>query len=182
MYPYMEQLALWLSFAMMKKEKTAYVFFNDGDSKMDHLKRIGKTGGIYPIESNNTDSVLNVMHTARSNGYGGDIAENNIEALLVAQKLGTPSSELIMIVDNYSCIKDIRLLPEVTKPVHIILCGVNVVTGINPDYLWVAYKTKGSIHTIEDDITDLGTLMEGKTITIRGRTYKLLSNSFFEIK
>jgi hypothetical protein len=182
MYPYMEQLAMWLSFAMMRKENNAFVFFNDGDRTMDYLKRIGKTGGIYAIESNNTDSVLRVMHTARGSGNGGDDAENNIEALIVAQKLGQPSSELIMIADNYSCIKDIRLLSEVTKPVHIILCGVNVLTGINPDYLWVAYKTKGTIHTIEDDITDLGTLMEGKTITIKGRTYKLLSNRFFEIK
>jgi hypothetical protein len=182
MYPYMEQLALWLSFAIMREEKNAFVFFNDGNMTMDYLKRIGKTGGIYAIESNNTDSVLSVMQTARYSGNGGDAPENNIEALIVAQKLGQPSSELIMIVDNYSSIKDIRLLPEITKPVHIVLCGVNVLTGINPDYLWVAYKTKGSIHTIEDDITDLGTLMEGKTITIRGRTYKLLSNRFFEIK
>lgn len=182
MYPYLEQLALWLSFDLMKKEKNAYVFFNDGDRKMDYQKRIGNTGGIYTTESTVIDSVVGVMHTAMNSGSGGDGAENNIEALLIAQKLGQPSSEIIMIVDNYSCIKDIRLLPDVTKPVHIILCGVNVLTGINPDYLWVAYKTKGTIHTIEDDITDLGSMMEGKIITIRGRTYKLLSNRFFEIK
>ncbi len=182
MYPYMEQLALWLSFEMMKKEKNAYVFFNDGDWKRDYQKVMGQTGGIYTTESMVADSVISLMHLAMNTGFGGDQAENNIEALLMAQKLGQPSSQILMIVDNYSCIKDIRLLPQVTKPVHIILCGVNVLTGINPDYLWVAYKTKGTIHTIEDDITDLGSMMEGKTITIRGRTYKLLSNRFFEIK
>ena len=36
-------------------------------------------------------------------------------------------------------------------------------------------------HTNEDDIMDIGATVDGETITIKGRTYQLLNNRFFEI-
>jgi hypothetical protein len=71
-------------------------------------------------------------------------------------------------------------LSDIDKPIHVILCGVR--EQIHPDYLWLAYKTRGTLHTIEEDIMNLGAMMEGKTVTIKGRTYKLLNNRFFEMK
>jgi hypothetical protein len=182
MFPYMKELALWHALGLMKEEKNTYLFFNDGDDKPDRAKIIGKTGGIYTTQSAATDSIIGLMYEAMDNGNGGDYPENNVEALWEGQKYATSADELIMVADNYSAIKDISLLSKITKPVRVILCGVNKYGGIHPDYLWLAYKTKGSIHTIEDDIMDIGSTVEGKTITIKGRTYQLLNNRFFEIK
>jgi hypothetical protein len=182
MFPYMKELATWQALGLMKEEKNTYLFFNDGDDTPDRAKIIGKTGGIYTTQSAITDTIIQLMYEAMDNGNGGDFPENNIEALIEAQKYAESPAELIMVADNFSAIKDMVLLPKLTKPVHIILCGVNKYSGIHPDYLWLAYKTKGSIHTIEEDIMDIGKTVEGKTITIKGRVYQLLNNRFFEIK
>ncbi|MES1225235.1 MAG: hypothetical protein ABUT20_57665, partial [Bacteroidota bacterium] len=48
MNPYTQQVALWHLLEMMGKERSDYVFFNDGDNTPDNAKVIGKTGGIYP--------------------------------------------------------------------------------------------------------------------------------------
>jgi hypothetical protein len=183
MYPYMRELALWHSLEFMKDEKNVHVFFNDGDNKSDYAKAIGKTGGIYTTQSIVVDSVVNTMNKAMSNGSGGDAAENNIEALIEAEKfVQTSFKEIILIADSYSPIKDLSLLSKLNRPVRVILCGANVFTGFHPDYLWLAYKTGGSIHTIEDDIMNLSTLVQGKIFTIKGRSYKLLNDRFFEIR
>jgi hypothetical protein len=180
MYPYMKELAHWHGLGLMKAEKDAYIFFNDGNNKPDFSKQIGRTGGIYTTQSTISDSIIQLMYKAMYNGNGGDTPENNIEALLEAQKLSSSVSEIVMIADNYSSIKDLALLSDITKPIHIILCGVK--ERIHPDYLWLAYKTRGTVHTIEEDIMNLGAMMEGKTVTIKGRTYKLLNNRFFEMR
>ena len=182
MYPYMEELGLWHALEFMKEEKNTYIFFNDGDNKPDNEKIIGKTGGIYSTQNNATDTVVSLMYKAMNKGFGGDAPENNIEALLVAEKYAAPNTEIVMIADNYSAIKDINLLSKLTKPVHIILCGTSILQGIHPNYLWLAYKTHGSVHTIEEDIMNLSELVQGKIITIGGSSYKLLGNRFFEIK
>ncbi len=182
MYPYMRQLALWHTLEFMKKERNTYIFFNDGDRKLDFDKVIGRIGGIYITQKNKTDSIIRVMHYAMNRGGGGDIPENNIEALIAGEEFAIPSSEIIMIADSYSPIKDLKLLPKLNKPIHIILCGINQFDTFVPDYLWLAYKTHGSVHTIEEDIMNLAEMVEGKSTTINGRTFKLLNNRFFEVK
>jgi hypothetical protein len=48
---------------------------------------------------------------------------------------------------------------------------------INEDYLNIAYKTKGSVHTIEQDITDLMKQSTGKKFTINGVDYIIKNGS-----
>lgn len=182
MYPFMKELALWHALDFMKDEKNTYVFFNDGDDKVYFQKVIGRIGGIYMTHKNTTDTIVRIMHYAMSRGNGGEPPENNVEALIVAEQYALPFSEMVMIADSYSPIKDLVLVPKLKKPVRIILCRVNPTESIHPDYLWLAYKTRGSIHTIDEDIMNLSTLVEGDNVTVLGRTYKLLSNRFFEIR
>jgi hypothetical protein len=59
-----------------------YVFLNDGDDKSNSAKVIGSTGGVYGIAANNLNKVLATMQSAMKNGNGGDIPENDIEAIL----------------------------------------------------------------------------------------------------
>ena len=64
-------------------------------------------------------------------------------------------------------------------PVHIVLCGTE--SGVNEDYLEIAYKTKGSIHTIEQDIDDLAQLADGATITIGHYKYRVSRGKFIQV-
>jgi hypothetical protein len=84
-----------------------------------------------------------------------------------------------MIADNYAPVKDIELLKNFNKPVHIILCGAN--ESVLIDYLLIAWKTKGSIHTIEEDIVNIANMMEGQSIKINGITYKIMGGEFVRI-
>ncbi len=181
MYPYMRQLLLWHSLKMMTNENNDYVFFNDGDNKSDYSKVIGSTGGIYYTDSDSADIIIEKMNETMQNGNGGDGPENDLEALLYAQSKKNSFSELILIADNYSPVKDISLLEKLNVPVRIILCGTDW-GGINPDYIEIAYKTKGSLHTIEQDITSLGELVNGNTLTIFNQTFIFSNGKFFKQK
>jgi hypothetical protein len=182
MFPYLNQLALWLALELTKGEKNGYLFFNDGDDKPNIEKKIGKTGGIYKTQNMNVDSVIELLNEAMWNGHGGDVPENNIEALIAAEKILPQNAELIMVADALAPIKDLILWSKLTRPVRIILCGSKGFEKTHPDYLWLAYKTKGSLHTVENDISLLGEAVEGKTVKIKGRVFRVLDNAFYEIK
>ncbi|OQP56453.1 hypothetical protein [Niastella populi] len=179
MYPYTAQLLKWLQLNLTDKVKRQFVFFNDGDSKDDDKKVIGKTGGIYSVFTNKYDEIENTIITAMENGSGGDLPENNIEALIESDRICRYCDSIVMIADNWAPVKDISLLAGYHKPVKIVLCGV--FDKINKDYLKLARETRGSIHLIEEDIYSISLLKEGETIKIHGVTYKLIEGNFVDI-
>jgi hypothetical protein len=78
-------------------------------------------------------------------------------------------------------VKDIELLKNFNRPVHIVLCGSSG-GRVLLDYLAIAWKTKGSIHTMEEDITKIASMSEGESIRIGGSTYKIMGGEFVQIK
>lgn len=179
MSPYAAQLAAWYQLTYLKEKNLQFVFFNDGDNMPDSRKKIGSTGGIYYSPSNGVDSLFKTIAKVASRGSGGDCPENNMEALIKGVKVAKPYKELVMIADNYAPVKDISLLKNFNAPVHIILCGAN--NFILEDYLNIAWKTKGSIHTMEEDITRLASMSEGQEIKIGKSIYKIMGGEFVRI-
>ena len=176
------QILLWYKLTFATKDFKEFVFFNDGDYKDDKLKKTGSTGGIYYCNSVNKDSVLNTASKCSNNGSGGDIQENNIEAALYAVKMNPQIKEIIMLVDNWSPMRDYSLMHQLKIPVHVLICGKSSTTSINTDYLDLAYHTKGTVNTIEEDINDMKIVAEGKTIKIDNMDYRLLGGRFSKIK
>ena len=115
-----------------------------------------------------------------SGGGGGDGPENDIEGVLAGIKEAPFFTDLILIADNYSDVRDIELVSRVNKPVKIILCGGDV--DVNEDYLNIAKATGGSIHWIEGDMIDLASVTEGSRINIKGHTYIFLNGKFIYIE
>jgi hypothetical protein len=178
MSPYLSQLLIWLSLTSIDQEKAYFLFFNDGNMTPDKSKVIGHTGGFYNcIGGKDFKKITETMQTGMSKGYGGDCPENNIEALMTLQAKKPNAKELVMVADNWAPIKDISLIDKIKKPVRIILCGVNK-NAINVDYLNLAYKTRGSIHTIEHDIEKLHDKKEGSTFRFNNKTYILTKMGF----
>lgn len=180
MYPYIGQLMIWLKFHEDERRIDQFVFFNDGDDTDDEKKIAGNTGGIYNTSSSVFDVVEQLAFKAMSNGNGGNIPENNIEALIKGQAACTNCEATIMIADNASSVSDMALLQQLHKPVHVILCGVHGI--INSDYLAIAKATGGSVHTAEEDIQQMAGLKEGDTITIHGKQYKIMNGKFLAVK
>ena len=180
MYPYTAQLLLWLKLQSIDSLTTRYSFFNDGNNIPDKKKKLGKTGGVYTKNCTSFSEVLNLVKTTMLNGGGGDCPENNVEALIEAEKEYPESNFHVLVADNWALIKDISLANKLNKPVRIVLCGVS--DGIiNTQYLDLARLTKGSVHLIETDLFNLATLHEGETIVIGKREFKLSNGYFLDV-
>lgn len=169
MYPYMKQMAYWFLLNMNKKEEMNIVFFNDGDGKPNHLKEVGRTGGIHSATTKDYAEFRNLLLEAVSHGCSGDAAENDAEAVLKAQKIFPKATEIILIADNYAPIRDYELIMKIKKPVHVLLCGTKY--GINIQYLNLARETGGSVHTLKQDLMNLIEKSEGDTFTFMGKRY-----------
>ena len=156
MYPYLAQFLLWHQKNLdIRKGNHDFVFFNDGDNIRDDLKIVGKVGGIYYKKTALYDTLKSKMSLAMQSGFGGDGPENNIEAILFGLEKYPNCKEVILIADNFASPCDMKLLQKIKVPVHVILCGAN---SINVEYIKIAKKTKGSIHTIEQDLYNLDKL------------------------
>ena len=176
MSPYTAQFLVWLRLNTMNNGVKLFVFFNDGNMTPDNRKIIGSTGGIYHTGASKFEDVEKLAYTTMRNGSGGDSPENDIEALKKAIELCSECNNIILIADNWAPIKDISLMSQIKKPIKIILCGADY--GINTQYLDLARATGGSVHTMEDDLTELMKLNEGETITIGNQIFKIENGKF----
>lgn len=178
MYPYAKEINTWLTLHFKKDTAQQYfVFFNDGDNKKDADKKIGVTGGIYICKAKTTEDLVNTMKLTIKKGEGGDSPENVVEAIITGLKKVRKPDNVILIADNWAKVRDLSLITRVKVPVRVILCGVYEGMEINTDYLNIAYKTKGSIHTIEQDITELINQTSGKSFHINGFDYIIKNGS-----
>ncbi len=155
MYPYTLQLLVWqVKRAIQANYIIGYVFFNDGDTTPDKDKKIGQTKGIYISKSADFTEALQKMEECKKNGNGGgDIEENDIEAVLKAIEEFPYAKQFILIADNFGKIRDIELLHKVQKPIHIVLARVPKPDMITTDYIQVALQTGGSLHLKDRDFS-----------------------------
>lgn len=177
MYPYLAQFKLWHQQNIQYSSNRQFVFFNDGNRTPDDRKITGKVGGVYFIKTGNFDSLINLMNTAMLRGNGGDIQENNIEAVLTGIRKGTKIKEVVMIADNAATPRDLELLTQVRVPIRLILCGTHN-SAFNVHYLNMIRKNKGSIHTIEADLNQIHTTKDGEILQIEGHQYILRKEGF----
>ncbi len=177
MAPFNAQVIEFIASQLKNKAQAPrqFVFFNDGDDAKDKSKKIGKTGGIYTCTSGNLDSIAEQIILAMSKGNGGDLEENNIEALLKAREKFPQTEKLILIADNFASPRDLSLVPNIGIPVHVVVCGGTV---LNEDYLNLAYRTKGSLSFNGIDYTDFHQFEDGATIQVGKQTYVLKKGRF----
>ncbi len=151
-------------------------FFNDGDKKSDKQKKIGETGGIYQYPITTTDELLNHMVRVMEAGNGGDLPENNVEAILRTLDSCSECHSIILIADNFATPRDMALLAQVKVPVYSIVCASGGV--LNENYLTLAYKTKGSVQIAGKEFKNLHTYEEGATVQVGKETYILVKGRF----
>jgi hypothetical protein len=179
MYKYTAQLLLWVKANPIGSLAKNFVFFNDGDNMPDKDKKIGSTGGIYSKTCNSYAEVESLLKATMLKGSGGDYPENNIEALMKAEKTFPDAEFQVMIADNWAAIKDKVLTQYLTKPVRIVVCGATEF-NVNIDYLNLARKTKGSVHLMESDLYNLEGLREGEILKVGKNTFVVKNGVFVE--
>ncbi|MBK8845315.1 MAG: energy transducer TonB [Bacteroidetes bacterium] len=179
MSPYTSQTLGYLQNQMKGKVRIAATFFNDGDDKADNDKLMGETGGVYHVATDNFDTLLQVAFNTMRKGSGGDTPENNIEACLKALQYAPWAKSIVMIADNYATPRDIELLEKLKIPVHVILCGAY--KHANKYYIGLARNTKGSVHTMTEDLSGLHKLQDRDTFRFMNKTYRLSRGEIISI-
>jgi hypothetical protein len=181
MYPYASQVTLWFALNTSQNKISDVFFFNDGDITPDDAKIDGKCGGIYYEHNVNFSEVRKLaFKTVKNSNGGGDAEENDIEALLYAMDKTPKANGYLLIADNGAPPRDMELLHNIKKPVHIILCETN--TDIEPAYLQLAMKTGGSVHTMNSHLTEMAHLWEGQKIKIEKQEFIFSDGMFARVK
>lgn len=180
MSDYLTQMLIWHEM-YAAQGVNHYVFFNDGDNKPERKKLVGKTGGIYYVESSQLSDIQEMAQQASRAGRGGATPENNIEAILYAQKECPDCTSIVMIADNYAPVRDMELLPKVKLPVRIIVCGGNG-EQVHSDYLSIAALSGGSVHTSRMDLELKGVYAKDYEMKVGGRRYKFDGKRFNHVK
>lgn len=183
----------WHREHMEKQAIRHLTVFNDGNGKPHGAKRIGRTGGIFFCQPNNIDDVIHTMVKAKEATLGGDAPENDLEALVKASRNLADYTELVLIPDRNSSVRDIRLLTYLNRPVHIILfkgprirlSGLGssgkwiIDEWIHPHYLTLASLSGGTIHTATRDVTNLSEMNPGESVKFGHHEYVKQENGTF---
>ncbi len=156
----------WLANSADSLNIVHYTFFNDGDNIEDRKKKVGATGGIYHgVKLRNLPATL---LEAMRNGNGGDVVENDFEALVAAQSWSQDADAFLLIVDNFSDVRDAKLLPQITKKTHILVSGD--VTVVRACYLNLAKATGGDL-LVNGKRVSLANVKSGGRVTVANSTY-----------
>ncbi|MBL4593723.1 MAG: hypothetical protein JKX68_07920 [Flavobacteriales bacterium] len=180
MSPYISQVIVWLKKQAENKTAKYFVFFNDGDEKASNKKKPLETKGIYITKNKSLEAVIKTTAKCMRNGSGGgEHLENDIEAIIDGIKQYPDADEIILVADNMESMRDYKYLKKIKKPVHIILCGAE--NRINIQYLDLARQTKGTVHTVSSDITNLEKFKNGEHFFIDEKEYMFQNGKFHSV-
>ncbi len=173
MYQYSPQVLLWHIKNSERSGIKFFCYFNDGDKKAEVDKKIGETGGIYFEDANKPEKLAKLLYKVMKAGYGGEtLDENDFEAIIAAEKEYAGKFENLILVADNTGIRDFELIDKIKNPIRVVLVGCE--WGINVQYINLAYRTGGSLYTINDDVTDILTKVNEKGILeVNGNKYKL---------
>ena len=180
MMPYGAEVFLWHMLKYNKKNVNQFAFFNDGETGSTE---IGNAGGIHMIkikDHRKIGSSLNYVNSIGTKNF--DSPENDLEAVIYAMDRAYNYDEVILIADNNSAIRDFKLVKQIKHPIRIVLCGLDMENNIHPDYLELAFLTKGSIHTVEKDIENFMRNDQGKIIPIYDKKYQIIGDELVNVK
>lgn len=154
----------------MDSNEVKICFFNDGDGKENSKKQIGSTGGLFYYKGSDLYGMNKVVkkHLFVSSR---DLQENDAEGVIRTQQKFEYVESFILIADNHSPLRDYNLYRNITKPVHIILCGANEY-NVNSQYIALAFITGGSIHVKGHDVSVPTNLSPGDIIKVGKVSYK----------
>lgn len=184
MFPYTTQVFDWMNENTDNTSIKGIVFFTDCDS-LGRQTRGRLPGKMFTVRSKDELVLWDTMFAAINNTENNkDKPENNIEALLYAQKHFPEADEFVMIADNSTQVKDMKQLSKVKKKVHIILCGETYEKNVafQSDYVQIAKRTKGTIHTLEDDIENISKVKEMSVVRVGNIYFRFHKGKFYTTK
>ncbi|RLD46595.1 MAG: hypothetical protein DRI86_02760 [Bacteroidetes bacterium] len=184
MYTQSGQALLWHKTHPKTSGINHFVFSNDGNRLADNKKKIGKTGGIYFSKSNNQRQIdRRCEYAAKRGDNKSRSSTNTIESVIYTQNKYFKTDEFILIANNETCVRDFALINNIGLPIKVIL--TNIKGPINPQYINIAFKSGGSLHTMDDDYYNYvfkAIATSTKNIVINGVSYNINDEGFFNFQ
>lgn len=170
MAPFYTQVSLWA--ATYFNPSHYYVLFTDAGPRD---LPIGETGGFFKGFMNSSDELIKLFEKCRRiKGKNREPEENDMEAILIGINDFPNNNGVILIADNYSCIRDYQLIKEVDKPIMIIPCGGSV---LNPLYLNLAWFTDGVIFYDDQYLFQWSNYSNGEYFALNDNRFQYKFNS-----
>jgi hypothetical protein len=180
MSPWLIQLMQFLSAAEQKNNFVSFTCFNDGDDRPDFDKPLARTGGVYTEKYETALHAADLISITMQKGKGGDLPENVCEAIIKAEAKTEKYDNTILIADSWAPVRDIQLLSQIKKPVHIVLCGNRL--GAHPDYIMIALATGGTVTAPNLPALNMDALRTLKPLTYNSKVYQLVDGRVKEIQ
>lgn len=173
---YNNQVLAWLKSELTSGSSSVrrVVLFNDNDGQKIGIQNPATALGLYSFPLTTYEAVVEQMGIARA-GRGGSVQENNMHALLRAQ-MDCPSCESLVMINDNNIPWDFALASQITKPVHMIICGPPAT--LEAVFLNLARATGGSVHFNGKSYKELHTYTEGQTLKVDNTAYVLRGEEF----
>lgn len=180
MYQYIDELMVWNYSNPEEQANNKYWLFNGFNYKDPELEGHSRRG-IFPVDENNVEGFFTTIDQIVNFSCRGSRLENVVEALILGAAGKTAEEDLLFIADNYSDVSDLEKLKDLHVPVHVVLTQSDY--GINENYLEIAYRSGGSIHTMNVDIEaqQLKALKNGDLISIGQFSYTFYKGKFLKV-
>jgi len=181
MYQYIDELLVWNYFEQSGKSNNSYWLFNGFQNNAKKSETDQHRRGIYEVTKNDVDGFFDTIDKIVNFTCSSNRLENVVEALIIGATDKRPEDELLFIADNYSDVSDLHKLSGLNTPVRVLLTASSY--GINEQYLEIAYRTGGSIHTKNEDISkeQLKGLKDGEKLRIGKFGYQFLKGRFLKV-
>ena len=170
MLSYALKLADWYKANTKSSETTQFVLYNNGQRRQN-----SESGSAFHMVSPNYDSLVKLINYVHAN-VGLETAKFDVKGLIEGDGIAKTYKDVILFVDKDASLYDYNYFKQLKAPVHVVLCVDQ--RRPNPQHLTIAWKTKGSVHTISGDFMDIGKLREGDVLKIEGYEYKIMGGEF----
>lgn len=180
MYAYIDQLLVWNYSNKEEQANNQYFLFNGFNySEEEHGEHSRR--GIFPVVKNDVQGFFKTIDRIVNFTCRGSRLENVVEALILGAEDKNEQEDLLFIADNYSDVSDLHLLDQLKVPVHVLLTDSQY--GVNENYLEIAYRTGGSIHTTREDISaqQLKDLIDGQQLRVGPHIYTFFKGKFLKV-
>jgi hypothetical protein len=170
MLDYAKKLANWYIKNRKPGETTQFVLYNN-------QQRHGSTkpGNAFHLENPDFDELNKLIDYVYAN-KGLEGAKHDLKGLIVGDGIAKNYKDVILYVDKDAALHDYEYFKQLKAPVHVVLCVDP--RRPNAQHLTIAWKMKGSVHTLSGDFTNIGKLVEGDTFEIEGYKYKIMGGEF----
>ncbi|MDP4266078.1 MAG: hypothetical protein Q8880_01420 [Bacteroidota bacterium] len=177
MYGNSGMVILWNS-VFPENEVVENISFYNMEKKQKGYSK-GGVQDIINVPGSDSMTISRILKKYCKNNQEVNTTQNTVEVLLRTMSKAKDCNDIVLITDD-SYISDMHMVDNVSKPVHVIMCRTKNSSKVNPQLLDLAYRTKGSLHVGDYDLTGLEKIDYKQKVEIGDELFELSLDGNFK--